>query len=357
MKIRMFEDDPRYLSEPFEQFFNNCGSFSAIIHELNRAFGRLGVLAATEEEADIVGFSSGLKLDFGLAHKKRFLIGVWESNILPQFLVVERTRLEKAGNYRYFGLSKQISDVWESYGFPTKTIDLGVDTEFWKSDPNTQKFDKFTFLSVTACNFRSGIFNLISAYVHLGHENQAFKEGTQLIIKNTDERATKLPMIVANLRSYGFNITYLLKRTTRSEVRDLYDKSHVLAYVPIHTSGGIPILEAASMELPCIVPDYSPTNLYPHTNTVEVASFPIAAVKHELTRTLSLPYNFPEGAINEDAALIHLTNPANFKANMISLYNDYEKHKAVARTKREEVARNWTWDKSAEKLVEIFSAG
>jgi glycosyltransferase involved in cell wall biosynthesis len=357
MKIRMHENDPRYYNEPFEQFVNNCGSFSTIIHQLNKAFERMGVLARSEAEADFVGFSSGLDLNFYPEAKRRFLIHVWESNILPQYFIDSRKALGE--NYTFFGLSEQISNLWRSNGFPTETIDLGVDAEFWKPDPQTPKNEKFTFLSVTACNFRSGVNHLISAYSILCAHNEEFKNGTKLIIKNTEERAIGIPEFLREMKDFGWDVEYILERQTNQQLRELYNRSHALVYIPTNTSGGIPILEAAAMELLCLVPDYSPTNLYPFTAVVPTVEMPISVVKDFLTKNILLPYTFPPSLVDENKATLNMLNDDLVAGALMVMFLDHQTgnnfYARQAKANRQKVIQDWTWDKSAEKIVKYLT--
>lgn len=346
--IIFYEDDPRKV---LPEFSKNCGSFSKIGININLSLAKLGLLAKNEEDADWVGFSTGTNLDFGFRDKRRFLVGVWESQILPNFLVNLRQKLESQGNYKYFGLSQQVTNAWDGIKYPVKTpiVNIGVDTEFWKRQKPKQKNAKFTILSVTSCNFRSGIDQTIQAFYQL---SQITEVPIKLIIKNTDERAEKLPSIIQYYRKkFNLDIEYLFGRYNDYQIRDLYELADLLLYIPLITSGGLPITEAASMELPCIVPDYCPTNIYPSSEKVQVSVASIAEYKHYFTQTWSLPYTFPEGCIDETKAEIYLILAKNLAntINKVIINNDYYLNKASKNRKLTE--KQWTWDNSAQELI------
>lgn len=347
MKIIMYEDDVRK-NNP--DFIYNHGSFSTIILNINKELHKLGLLAKNEIDADIVGFSSGLKLDFGFNDKKRFLIGVNETNIIPDYIVNERKRLETAGNYKYFGLSKQISDIWNTnYNSPTETIDIGVDTEFWKRQKPRLTNDIFTIISVTAGNFRSGLPYLISACDSIASMGNRIK----LIIKDTDERNTKLRDIINSIYKPRFDIYYICQRWDDQKVRDFYEYADLLVYSPINTSAGIPILESAAMELPCLVPDYCPTNIYPTSELIETKQISIKSIKNVMCNIWSLPYTFLP--LDESKAMMHEPDLDSMIENILKIKNNYDFYVKKAGENRKLIEENWTWKNSTNKLVKLLN--
>lgn len=349
MKIILQEDDPRYYSEGEEAFLQNCGSFSYIIHNLNKSLRKLGHGAKNESEADIVGFASGLKLDFGFSNKNRFLIHVWETNVLPEFFLNFR---RSTPNYTFFGLSDQITNVWNSYGFPTETLDLGVDTEFWKEDKSVEKFPEFTITSVTSCNFRSGIISLIDAF-KIFCDNKKIK--AKLIIKNTDDRDEGIKKIIKDCIDYfGLNIEYVRERQSSSQIRELYRKSHVLVYTPNNTSGGIPILECGACQTPVIVSDYCPTNLYPNAGKVKCMQLSLREFRQFYSKC-NLPYTFPEGWVNEDEAKMYIPDCFDLANHLIDVHNYYQNYEEKSISIAQDLKENWNWDNTAKKLIEYYA--
>lgn len=347
MNIVFHEDDPRAKASP--DFAVNKGSFSTIIMSINKSLSKMGLLAENEEMADIVGFSSGIKLDFGFSHKKRVFLGAWECQQIPRSLINERRHLEKTSQFNYFGISKQVSDAWGTCGFKTPVCDIGVDSEFWKRQNPKIKNDKFTILSVTSCNFRSGINQLINAYVSFAIVKP---NESRLIIKDTDNRNVRLPAIIESIKSkYKLDITYICERWDDFKIRNLYEMADLLVYIPINTSAGLPILEAASMELPCIVTDYCPTNIYPSSKSLKTHEFSISESKREICYDWGLPYTFPEGWLNEETAIMNGIFRDDLSISMHGIKANYDLYLTQATLNRGLIERNWTWDIITAKLV------
>lgn len=352
MKIHFYDDDPRLLQEGLEKYSQNCGSFAQISNGINKELKKLD-LYSEADKADIVGFASGLKLDFGFHHKRRFCIGVWETNEIPMYLLNTRANLERTSDgenykqiYQYFGLSKQVANIWEGYGFRTPIVDIGCDTDFW-CPQDIKKNDKFTILSTTSCNFRSGIQHTIQVFINLWNKDKDIK----LIIKNTDERAAKLPYFVKRLRDKGMDIEYICQRQTLVEIRELMAKSHVLVYNPINTSAGLPILEASAMELPVIVGDYCPTNCYPSCETIKCYPLPISDIKEVVVDYWGLPFTFPQGWINESKAMMNWLDGKDFYEKLLKIKYNYDIYINRAKECRQEVTEKWTWANSTQQLL------
>ena len=345
MKLWCYDDDGRIQTEGYNKYILNAGSFATITHNLNQELNTLGKLG-TEQEADTVIFTSGLKWDFGFSHRTRVLINVWESNILPEILIAFRKRLEKYGKYHVMGLSDQISNLWTETGYHTPTVDIGADTEFWKPSL-AKKADKFTILSVTSCNFRSGIEQTIGAFIKAADKDNDMR----LIIKNTDERAKRLPFIIEDARIQGYDIQYICRRMNLMEIRDLMASSHVLAYNVHHTSAGLPVLEAAAMELPCIVGNFCPTNGYPVCETLSCLPVPITRLKPYLCGEWGLPYTFDGLGVNEDKAFLYWFEEAEFAEKLLKMKHSYANYIEKAKECRKQVLERWTWKHSCEQLI------
>lgn len=339
-KIFLYDDDPRRFDA---DYFYNKGSFAQITDGLNAELQKRGLLG-DEKTATNIGFASGLKLEFGFRDKHRHLVHVWETSVLPDLFLEWRAHTTTT----VFGLSKQIADLWDSYGFCTDIVDIGVDPDFWHPLPEIPKFEKFTFLSVTSCNFRSGIPELLTAF------NQAFAgcRDVRLIIKNTDERARKLPDIIQTMRGKGLDIIYDCRRVDAIELRNLMAQSHALVYAPIQTSGGIPITEAGALGLPVLTCDYCPTNIYPTCAKIQCQDKPISEIKKFVVEDCGLPYTFPEGMIDETQALMHIPDITDFATQLDSIKRNYDQIQQQAIEVRKEILRKWTWSHSCDQLLE-----
>jgi glycosyltransferase involved in cell wall biosynthesis len=359
MKIHMYENDPRFKMDP--NFLNNCGSFSVIIHNLNNEL-KLRGLYADIESADWVGFATGLDLNFYpnlKPNQKRFVIGVWESNVLPDYLFQARKALE-GPNYKFLALSKQYADLMDSYGFgSTPIVDIGVG-DFWdRSKPQLrfQKDEVFKILSVTANNFRSGIDTIVNAFIDLS--SLFGKSKYELIIKDTEERNNRLKEICGELRQNDYQINYICERWDNQKLKQLMEESHLLCYLVSCTSGGLPILNAARLKLPCIVGDFSPVNLYPSSAAIRSFQFPISEFKNVLTSetergSWGLPYTFPPNWIDENKALLNVCGHGEVALKIEQIYNNYAYYARKAEKNYQEVKQNWSWSNSCDQLLEAL---
>lgn len=341
MRVQLYDNDPRLHSDP--EYFSKMGSFAQIIHGINRELKKNDLFGD-----EWIGISNSLDYDFGFRDKKRFHIGVWESTQLPEYLIKCRRMLENE-NFRFLGLSKQVSDLWLEYGFKTEIVDIGADPDYWIKDESIKKFDKFTILSLTSCNFRSGIPHTIEAF-KLASESI----DCRLIVKNTDTRNEVIPRYIQSLKDQGYDIEYICDFQSSNQVRELMRKSHLLCYNPIMTSAGLPIVEAAAVELPCLVGNYCPTNIYPCSDKLNCLKTPIQYVKELLCNRWGLPYTFPPNFINEETASVFWFNSEEMAYKIVNIKENYEKYLTLAAQNRREVLNRWTWKHSMEQLVEIL---
>lgn len=351
--IHFYEDDKRK-NDP--DFALNHGSFSCIHFNLNRELKNLGFYGE-EGEAEWHGFSTGLGLDFGNKLWNRFVIHVWETNFLPQQFINFRHWAESHHSkpYKFFGLSKQISDLWESYGFHTPVIDIGVNENFYNPEPTDRPKDfkyaelfkakKFIVSSVTALNFRSGFNALVEAIEKLDPVHYRF------IVKNTDTRDLLVRRKIDELKNKGYDIHYICERLNLLEIREFYLRSNLLCYNVIQTSAGLPLTEAAACGCPTIVNDFCPTNIYPSTLKNKVYPSTIEKEKGVLCQDYGLPYTFPDGWIDESKALIYKVDISDFASNIENIRINYDFYKHDCYCRSFDVRKNWSWKHSANKLI------
>lgn len=344
MKAFLYDDDPRRGVDA--DYPINKGSFAVIIDNLNTQLGRLKMLG-DHETADWVGFASSLKFNFGFQNKKRFLISVWECDELPAGFL----RWKLQSDTVLIGLSAQVADLWAKSDVKIPVVDIGVDMRYFKANSAIPKNEKFTILSVTALNFRSGINHLLTAFAEFSKDK---KDKVKLIVKNTDERAVQIPRLCHHLSSLGFDIEYIGERLTIDKIRELYYKSHLLAYNVGYSSAGLPILEAAAMKLPCITTDSSPMNIYPHSEAVSCKPITINDANKILVGEWGLPYTFPAGIIDENRAHINWLDDADFVAKLQKIYDNYQFYLDKAEENHIIVKKRWQWSNSCSQLIEIL---
>ncbi|MEK6884292.1 MAG: glycosyltransferase [Nanoarchaeota archaeon] len=347
MKFFVLDNDERLYSDPTYEF--NKGSFGTVSENLNKELKKLNCWA-NEKEADWIIHPTSLNYEFGFRNKKRAVISSWESTELPYPLVQFGLNNKNNPNFKILSINTQTSNLWNKYGIISPVVDLATDYEFFQPQINIKKNEKFTILSVTCLNFRSGINFLLSAFRYFA-ENK--KDKVRLIIKNTDERAVLIPRFCDDLISMGFNVQYILERCSLQKIRELYSKSHLLCYNVLH-GGGFPTLEAAAMELPCLISDFCQPNLYPHSEAVKCQLKPISEVRSYLCNNWGLAYTFPENWVNEATSSIYWLDEKDFVEKLEKIYQNYTFYENQAKENRQKEIEKWNWTRSAQQLIKAL---
>jgi len=341
MKVHVYDDDPRQFSDP--AYLDTHGPFADIAININRELKNLGHLS-DPDEADFVGFSTGLDVGYRYKNKETFLIHVWEtSNTLPfHFLQAGKDR-------RIFGLSDQITNLWKKYGYPVKTLYPGCDTEFWHQ--TKPKNEVFTFLHVNSSNVRSGLDLTLQAFklAFCGNKN------VQLIIKDTNN-APRLRAKIQELVDEGCNITYVSKYMTRQEIRDMYSSSHACLNLIRITSFGLPLLECSACNCLCVTGNVPPTNeIIKPTFGVWVPCMGEREFQDIIPSLVNdwglsnwfpnLPYPEPPRMFDFDAGI--------YAKQLFDIYENWNYYDAI--DTRTPVIDNWSWKRTAQTLIDYLT--
>lgn len=340
MKINLHDNDPRRLNDP--SYPINHGPFSAIAINLNKELDKLGAFAPADE-ADWVGFNSGLDVGFRYKEKNTFVINVWEtSNTLPLYL------LHMGRHQRIFGLSNQITDLWRKYGYKVDTVYPGCDTDFWYQ--TKPKNSKFTFLHINSSNVRSGIDLTLEAFTHAFRDNK----NVQLIVKDTND-SPQLNKRIAQLIKGGADIVYVSKRMTLPEIRDLYSQSHVCLNLIRITSFGLPLLECSACNCLCVTGDVPPTNeiIKPNTGVLikSIGEVEFSSIIPRLTQEWGLLNCFPNFEYPEPPRMFDF-NVAEYVWQLKDIYEKWDFYSKI--DTRTSIVKDWTWEKSAKRLMELL---
>jgi hypothetical protein len=340
MKINVHDNDPRQFTDP--TYGVNHGPFSAIAINLNRELNKLGHYSSADD-ADWVGFNSGLDVGFSYKNKRTFVINVWEtSNTLPLYL------LHVGRGQKIFGLSKQITNLWRKYGYPVETLYPGCDTDFWYQ--TKPKNSKFTFLHINSSNVRSGIDLTLEAFTHAFRGNS----DVQLIVKDTND-SPKLKEKISSLIYGGANIIYITKRMSMPEIRDLYSESHVCLNLIRITSFGLPLLECSACKCLCVTGDVPPTNeiIKPNTGVLIKPSREVYfdEIIPKLTSEWGLLNCFPSFEYPEPPKMYDFS-VSEYVWQLKDIYSKWESYSKI--DTRTPIVENWTWEKSASRLVELL---
>jgi hypothetical protein len=343
--IHVLDLDPRQYSDP--TYLDNHGSFSEVAIQINNSLKKIGYYAEPDD-AEYVGICDGLNIGFKYKDKKSFVISVWETTSLPLFLAQQA----KALNQTIFGLSNQITKLWNKYGFSNvKTVYGGTDSEFWCPDPNIEKLDKFTFLHINSSNVRSGLDLTIQSFALAFSGNNNVK----LLIKDTnpqDKNSKLLSKINFYKTKYNVDIEYISERFNVKQIRDLYRKTHVTLNVLRATSFGMPLLDCSSCGNLCVTGDIEPTNELINSNNGILVPFDNFTKLSEI-----IPYLCNEwGLLNCYGNFQHIEEPyiANFNTESYAkiLLNIYENWGILSKLDIiNPIKTNWSWDNSATSLV------
>ena len=343
--IHVLDLDPRQYSDP--TYLQNHGSFSEVAIQLNKSLKQLGYYS-DPDSAEFVGICDGLNIGFKYKNKKSFVISVWETTSLPLFLAQNA----KISNQTIFGLSNQITKLWNKYGFSNvKTVYGGTDFEFWVPDVNVEKFNKFTFLHINSSNVRSGLDLTIQSFAMAFSGNKDVK----LLIKDTnpqDQNSKLLSKIEFYKLKYNVDIEYISERFNIEQIRNLYRKTHVTLNVLRATSFGMPLLDCSSCGNLCVTGDIEPTN------ELIKKEYGVLVPSHGYKKLQELiPYLVNEwGLLNCYGPFEHIEEPyiadydiEEYSKILLNIYKDYNILKSL--DIRTPIINNWSWNKSAESLI------
>lgn len=345
MKIHLYDSDPRKHSEPEKYQFNH-GSLSSAMININNCLQKSSNYAEPDD-AEWVGIEDGLNVSFKYKDKKSFVISVWETaNTLPYILLNQA----KSTNQRLFGTSRQISKLWERYGFECPTIYNGCDSDFWH--PSKEKdTNRFVFLHASASFVRSGLDLTIQAF------EEAFGDSKDvvLIIKDTQMSLT-LKRKIEEYISKGVNIEFLSERLTLQEMRDLYSSAHCAVTLQRSASFGLITPESMACGTYCLTGDIEPSNEIVNSSVaslVPLRSFiPIYGDMKYFVQDWGLlntfgTFPYPEEPYFADFDVeTYASKMKEIKAN----WNNYSKINV-----RKHIVDNWGWEKPAKRLVELLS--
>ena len=327
-----------------QSYPTNMGSFGVVAHNFNKALKAIGHYSDADN-ADWVGICDGLAIGSQYKNKHTFILHVWDCiNSLPNVLVNN----QRISNQKIVGLSNQISKLWNKYNVPCETVMPGCDTEFWRQTQEKNK--EFTFIFNSFGNVRSGLDLAICAF------EKAFsnKKHVKLIIKNTGS-SEKLKNIITKLKE-KCNIEFIDERITFSELRDLYSKSHCSLNVMRHSSWGLNIHEAAACGCIPIVGNFCPSNEIVNSEYAlflePTGEIDIKQKSKELVDRFGLHNAYGNFEYNEaprfyDYSVEQYSSLLSHVSQMTETYKLIETRKPIV--------DNWSWEKSAKRLIEVLS--
>lgn len=343
--IHLVDSDPRQFSDTENYQFNH-GSLSSVIINLNKELEKLG-LYSTPDEAEWVGICDGLNSGFKYKNKKNFLITCWETaNTIPNYVLYSAQQ----SNQKLIGMSNQIKNLWEKYGFNCDLMYLGVDTDFWKPSIEKNK-DVFTFICPFSIFSRSGIDLTIEAFY------LAFANNKDVVLRLKDVEASSIYIDkINNYKKLGANIEHISKRVSMQWLRDFYSSAHVCLSLQRSASFGLILTETMACNTLNITGNIAPSN--------EIINKDIGILV-DSNGLISIPksknYFVNEwGFINTygdlecpEEAYFYNFSVEEYAQKMLDAYNNWN-NKYSKLNYRNYVKDNFTWEKSAKKLVNIL---
>jgi GT2 family glycosyltransferase len=227
---------------------------------------------------------------------------------------------------------------------PLHVIPLGVDPDYFHPAIKARRFsDKFTFLSVFEWGERKAPEVLIRAFC------AAFTDRDDVVlVLKTDNRDGDVN-VAQQIASMGLprnapRIVLLYNQELPGyQLGSLYRAADCFVTATRGEGWGMPILEAMACGLPTITTNWSAQTEFVR----EDLCFPVR-VKRLIPAIAKCPYYV--GYEWADPDFDHLVH------RMRYVYDEREAAREVGRRAAEAVARDWTWDRAAEKIIARLEA-
>lgn len=216
---------------------NEFGSFTVVARKLNDQFQKMDCLGDISNNETFVIYPE--VFDTQQRWNKQIPFLACEYSYAPDIVI------QKLKHYNPLVLA--ISDfaknnICRSGYSNIQSVHLGSDVDFWKST-YVKKNKTFTYLTVNSSNDRSGYEKLIPAYLKFSKNKD-----TLLIIK--DGHNPEFKSYINSLSSD--KIQYIDSMLSETELRDLYNSSHIFLYANNTTSFGMNPMDSVLCGTPCI---------------------------------------------------------------------------------------------------------
>jgi glycosyltransferase involved in cell wall biosynthesis len=235
---------------------------------------------------------------------------------------------------------KRILDLNFPDGPPVHVVPEGVDLQVFQpfTTARSQRSFNFQFLSIGKWEQRKGHDCLIRAFVRAfrGRRDVELLLCLTPSLKNGDAVAVQLERLLGSVPSEERPAVRLCKAMSLRDLVETYQRAHAFVLATRAEAWGLPILEAMSCGLPCLVTEYgghldfcTPDNSYlvPRRALVPAAD----------------PVYFPP---DHDWGLWADPDPHGFERTMVSVVERYQDAISKAARARHNAAF-WTWDRAA----------
>lgn len=210
---------------------------------------------------------------------------------------------------------------------PISVCHEGCNTDLYAfAERKVQRNKPFRFLWLGAPNPRKGWEEVVAAWHYIeGKKNP----NIELYLKTT----------MGDLYEKKWNVFYDSRNMSLKELIALYHSAHCFLFPTRGEGWGLTLTEAMSTGLPCIATKYSGTADF----FDEYVGYPI---KYELRRFYHGQYE-----LQTHAAAPSVEDMAE---KMLKVYTDYTEARVKGRKAAQRIRHKYTWQKAAERLVEII---
>lgn len=221
--------------------------------------------------------------------------------------------------------------IKEGAKVPIEIVPLGVDTEKYKYIERPKR-KKFTFLMLGTLTIRKNPGYVISAFLDLFKNN----EDVELVLKTQDGTIGHVQMPYKNLKIID-------ERTLPEKMMKYYEDADCFVFPSRGEGFGLPPLEAMATGLPTI--------FSANTGMLDFADDKYCYPIRKMTEQKAIHFPKDWGDVGQwfDPDYQELKNLMKY------VYEHREEAKEKGRMSAEWVKTNWSFDKSADKLIEILN--
>ena len=325
---------------------NEFGSFTIVARQLNKFFSKHNLLGDINDPKTFVVYPE--VFDTEQRWERQIPLLACEYSLTPN-IVIQKLK-------KYNPLVLAISDfaknnIINSGYEKVSSVHLGSDKDIW-FETGEEKFSKFTYLTVNSSNERSGLEELIPAFIEFSKNIDA-----QLIIKDGKNEA--FAKYVESLKCE--KIIYINKPLTECSIRTLYNKSHLFLYTNHTTSFGMNPMDSVLCGTPAIVTlgsalkEFIPEWSQPIKIKTEMKVIDSYAIKEWQSKGINV---FPEHFLNLFSGQIYGERVIrqNILESLHHSFINYSLYQDIVREHKEIVLKNFTWDNTINKIKEEIEA-
>lgn len=346
MRIFLHHRDSR---ENNPDFRDTCGSFSIILYSLEKPLIQAGVdIVNKVEDADIVLTADSLATNYRYPNKKSIQLNFQDTiNVISDEAI---DRKKKNPSLSLASINRHTSDLWNEVNETCAVIGPAVDINFWQRTAESPK-DVFRFIFSSFSNVRSGLELLLKAWV-LAFKNN---KDVELVIKNTSDNK-KLSYLIEGFNGICKNISYVNKRLSFLELRELYSSCHFGVNIYRFSGHGMILGELGSMGIPNLIGNFNPSNTL-ISNEMGYSLNPIKTRKiQELGSYLESNFHLAntfKGLHFKEPALVHDYDVEEYAKILLDCYNNYNIFNSYKI--REQTAKIWNSNQAAKNLIDFIN--